>query len=174
MPSERGLSHCALLCPVRRNATGVDVARDQAVFRHVVMIARLNQTLLADDYRPASATSRLSESWTLRTSRREIGQGALGVLALVVIGSSPPVATARAVGALRSRRRGLSGARHDLYCARWQRNPYDNPGETARHIRVTVGLVLSSRSRPSSEGDSALGQPDRSVRSCRDASATRQ
>jgi hypothetical protein len=84
MPSERGLSHCALLCSVRRNATGVDVARDQAVFRHVVMIARLNQTLLADDYRPAAATSRLSESWTLGTSRREIGQGALGVLALVV------------------------------------------------------------------------------------------
>jgi len=84
MPSERGLSHCALLCPVRRNATGVDVARDQAAFRHVVMIARLNQTLLADDYRPAAATSRLSESWTLGTSRREIGQGALGVLALVV------------------------------------------------------------------------------------------
>jgi hypothetical protein len=48
------------------------------------MIARLNQTLLADDYRPAAATSRLSESWTLGTSRREIGQGALGVLALVV------------------------------------------------------------------------------------------
>ena len=70
MPSERGLSHCALLCPVRWNATGVDVARDEAVFRHVVMIARLNQTLLADDYRPAAATSRLSESWTMGTSPR--------------------------------------------------------------------------------------------------------
>ena len=140
MPSERGLSHCALLCPVRRNATGVDVARDQAVFRHVVTIARLNQTLLANDYRPAAATSRLSESSTLGTSRREIGQGALGVLALVVYRFVTPIGdTAHAVGALRSRRRGVSGARHDLCCARWQRNLYDNPGGTARHIRVAVG-----------------------------------